>query len=378
MSWIEARWWDSRACSGAMLAPLAPAEWGFRAGAALRAALFERGLLPRAAVPAPVVSIGNLAVGGAGKTPAAIAVARLLHERGRRVAVLSRGYGADRTDPRVVSDGERILLDASEAGDEPLVIARALPGVPVLCGPKRVAIAGIAIERLRADALVLDDGFQHRGLERDLDIVVVDASNPRGNGHLLPRGPNREPWTALSRAGLVWLSRVDGASPAALQALRTDARRSTGQEPVESIHAPAAVLDGRLAREHGLATLRGAPVVALTGLARPQGFQRTLEGLGARVVAARAFRDHHAFTEAELEEAFAAAARRRALVATTEKDVVRLSSRWAAHPALRVIRIEAKITAGAAVLDRLLLDALVRGDRRREQAAPARARTDLR
>jgi tetraacyldisaccharide 4'-kinase len=320
-------------------------------------------------VPAPVISIGNIAVGGAGKTPVAIAVARRLQARGRRVAVLSRGYAALRRDPRIASDGERILLDAAAAGDEPLVIARALPGVAVLCGPKRATIARTAVERLRSDALVLDDGFQHRGLERDLDIVVVDASNPRGNGHLLPRGPNREPWTALSRAGLVWLSRADRATPAALQALRSEARRATGCEPVESTHAPAAVLDGQLAREHGLAALRGAPVVALSALARPQGFLRTLEDLGARVVASRAFRDHHAFTDVELERAFAAAARVGAHVATTEKDAVRFSPRWAAHPALRVIRIEARITAGEAVLDRLLLDALVRGDRRRDGVA---------
>jgi tetraacyldisaccharide 4'-kinase len=253
-----------------------------------------------------------------------------------------------------------------------------VPGAAVLCGPRRAAIARIAIERLRADALVLDDGFQHRALARDLDIVVVDASNPRGNGHLLPRGPNREPWTALSRAGLVWLSRVDGAPAAALQALRAEARRATGCDPVESVHAPAAVLDGHLSREHGLATLRGSPVVALSALARPQGFHRTLEDLGARLVGARSFRDHHAFTDEELEEAFAAAARAGAHVATTEKDAVRLTSRWAAHPSLRVIRIDARITSGEAVLDRLLLDALVRGDRRRNDLAARPARTDPR
>jgi tetraacyldisaccharide-1-P 4'-kinase len=143
---------------------------------------------------------------------------------------------------------------------------------------------------------------------------------------------------------------------------------------VESTHAPSAVLDGPLAREHGLAALRGAPVVALSALARPQGFLRTLEDLGARVVASRSFRDHHAFTDAELERTFAAAARAGAHVATTEKDAVRLSPRWASHPALRVIRIEARITAGEAVLDRLLLDALVRGDRRRDGVASGRSR----
>ena len=205
MSRLEDIWWEEAGGPGALAAPLALAEAAFRIGAALRGALYAARLLPVARAGAPVVSIGNLAVGGAGKTPATLAVTERLVARGRRVAVLSRGYGAERGDPRVVSDGRRMLLDSAQAGDEPFLIARRLPGVAVLCGPRRAELARRAVEALGADALVLDDGFQHRALARDLDVVVVDAASPGGNGRLLPRGPNREPWAALSRAQLGWI-----------------------------------------------------------------------------------------------------------------------------------------------------------------------------
>ncbi len=268
------------------------------------------------------------------------------------MAVLSRGYGAQRGGARVVSDGRRILLGAAEAGDEPLLLARRLPGLRVLCGPSRAVLARWAVEELSADALVLDDGFQHRALARDLDLVVLDASNPWGNGRLLPRGPNREGREALARADLAWLSRADQAEPAALEALRALCGERTGRPPVESRHAVAGLSDGALERSFPAAELAGRRVLLLAGIARPGGFRRTLEGLGARVAAERIFADHHAFADRELEEAFAAA---RAAgcdhVATTEKDAVRLSTRWAGEEMLRVVRIEVEITRGAGLLD---------------------------
>ena len=354
MSALERIWWrpDTGAGRAALLGPLAAAELVFRAGAALRGALYDRGVLASARAAAPVVSIGNLAVGGAGKTPAAIAVAQRLVARGRRVAVLSRGYGATRSDARVVSDGARVLLDAAQAGDEPALLARRLPEARVLCGPRRAELARVAVEGLGADALVLDDGFQHRALARDLDVVVLDAANPFGNGHLLPRGPNREPRGALARAGLVWLSRVDQADDArALDAVRALARRATGVDPIESRHAPVDVVDATLARSVGVGALRGARVVALSGLARPGAFQRTLEALGAEVVAERAYPDHHRFTAAELDEALRAADEAGASrVVMTEKDAVRLPAARAADARLCAVRIEAEIVAGEDLL----------------------------
>jgi tetraacyldisaccharide 4'-kinase len=373
MSRVEAIWWGEGGGAGdaLLLPPLAVAELAFRAGAALRGALYDRGLLAAARADAPVVSIGNLAVGGAGKTPAAIAVAGRLAARGRKVAVLSRGYGAVRTDARVVSDGARVLLSAAEGGDEPVLLARRLPGVAVLCGPSRATLARLATASLGADALLLDDGFQHRALARELDVVVLDGADPFGNGRLLPRGPNREPAGALRRAGLVWISRVDLAEPARVEALRALARETTGRAPVESRHAPVEVLDGALAQRFGLEALRGRRVLALSALARPGAFRRTLAALGAEVILERAFRDHHRFTDPELADVLRAAeAARCDLVVTTEKDAVRLAPGQAGDARLRVLRIEAELVRGGAALDEALDAALARGGAAR-RASPA-------
>lgn len=353
MTFLEDIWW--REAEGPLrrllLSPLAAAEAVFRAAAALRGALYAAGLLRVTRATAPVFSVGNLAVGGSGKTPAALALARRLAGRGRTVALLSRGYGARRRDARVVADGQRVLLSAEEAGDEPLLLARRLPGLRVLCGPRRAELARRAAE-LGADALVLDDGFQHRALHRDLDLVVLDAPNPWGNGRLLPRGPNREGRGALARADLVWLSRADEAAPAALARLRGVAAEATGRPPVESRHAVADVSDGTLARTFPAESLRGCRVLLLAGIARPDRFRRTVEGLGAAVVAERLFRDHHAFAPAELDEALAAA---RAAgcdhVVATEKDAVRIPSPWAGEEMLRVVRIEAEVVRGGEALE---------------------------
>lgn len=358
---LEALWWSDRpGAAGLLLAPpLRLAALLFRAGAALRGALYDAGLLRAARAEAPVISIGNLAVGGAGKTPVAIAVARRLLARGRRVAVLSRGYGASRADPRVVSDGAALLLGAEEGGDEPVLVARRLPGTPVLCGPRRADLARAAVRDHRADVLLLDDGFQHRALARDLDVVVLDAANPFGNGRLLPAGPNREPRAALRRAGLVWLSRADQAGEDRLEALRALAREATGREPVESRHAPVALVDGALAPAGGLEALRGRRVLLLAGIARPGGFRRTLAGLGAEVAAEVVFPDHHRFAPGDLDGALREAdAARCELVVTTEKDAVRLPAAAAADPRLRVLRIEAELLRGAGPLDAALDAAL--------------------
>ncbi len=361
LSSLERAWWREREPSGAraLLLPLGLAEGLFRAAAGARSAALRAGLLTVHRAAVPVISVGNLAVGGAGKTPVAIAIAERLEARGRVVALLSRGYRASRTDARVVSDGRSVLLSAAEGGDEPVLVARRLPGVRVLCGPKRARLARLAVERLGADALVLDDGFQHRALARDLDVVVLDAPNPWGNGHLLPRGPNREPRSALARAQLVWLARADLAGPERLDALRALALATTGRPPVESRSAVLDVLDGALARRFGADALRGRRTLALCAIARPERFHETLRELGAEVRLARAFGDHHPFTSAELEEVLAAAARAGCdVVATTEKDAVRLPTLFASDPRVRVVRIGAELIAGEELLARLIDAAL--------------------
>ncbi|HET8541400.1 MAG TPA: tetraacyldisaccharide 4'-kinase [Anaeromyxobacter sp.] len=362
MSLVESIWWGPApgAAGRLLLPPLVAAEAAFRLGAAVRGALYERGILRAARAGAPVVSIGNLAVGGAGKTPAAIAVGRRLLARGRRLAVLSRGYGATRADARVVCDGARLLLGADQGGDEPVLLARRLPGARVLCGPRRAELARTAVEALDADALLLDDGFQHRALARDLDVVVLDAASPFGNGRLLPAGPNREPRGALRRAGLVWLSRADQAAPGALEPLRALAREATGRAPIESRHAPVDVVDGTLSRSLGLEALRGRRVMLLAGVARPAGVRRTVEALGAEVAAEARFPDHHRFSGGELDAALRAAREARCeLVVTTEKDAVRLDRTRAEDPRLCAVRIEAEVVRGGDVLDAAIDAALV-------------------
>ncbi len=368
MTLLERTWWDPRPGPGArlLLAPLLLGEAAFRAGVAVRNALHDRGWAGAGAAGAPVISVGNLTVGGSGKTPVTLEIARRLAARGRVVAVLSRGYGALRRDPRLVADGARVLLGAAEGGDEPVLLARRLPGLRVLCGPRRLELARRAVDAHGADALLLDDGFQHRALARDLDVVVVDAANPLGNGHLLPAGPGREPRSALARAGLVWLSRCDQAPSGELERWRRLAREATGREAVESRHAPVDVVDGTLARSLGPEALRGRAVLLLSGLARPGAFRRTVEALGARVVGERRYPDHHRYGAAELAGALAAArAEGASAVVTTEKDAVRFDPAVAADPRWAVVRIEAAVTAGEGTLEEALDGALAAGDRRR-------------
>ncbi|HSM93570.1 MAG TPA: tetraacyldisaccharide 4'-kinase [Anaeromyxobacteraceae bacterium] len=365
---LEEAWWGLRPgpAPRALRLALAPAGALFRLAATLRGAAYDRGLARAARAGVPVISVGNVAVGGAGKTPATAAIAARLQARGRRVAILSRGYGAVRGDPRVVSDGGNVLLDAAEGGDEPVLLARRLPGVPVLCGPRRAELARRAVDELGADVLVLDDGFQHRGLGRDLDVVLLDAANPFGNGRCLPAGPNREPRSALRRAGRVWLSRVDQVdgpgSAEALARLRALAREATGAEPVESRHAPEELLDGTLATPLGLSSLQGQRVLLLSGLARPGSFRRTVEGLGAGIGAELRHPDHHRFSRGDVEEALREAARSGcARIVTTEKDALRLPADLAAHPSIAVLRIRAEIVRGGEGLDAALDAALASG-----------------
>jgi tetraacyldisaccharide 4'-kinase len=358
----ERLWWSTSPSSEDRLlsAPLVLAEGIFRAAAAARGALYDAGLLHAVRVGVPVISVGNLAVGGAGKTPVALAIAGRLVDLGRRPALLSRGYGATRSDDRVVSDGERLLLDAAGGGDEPVQVARRIPGLRVLCGADRARLAPRAVA-LGANVLLLDDGFQHRRLARDLDVVVLDASNPWGNGHCLPAGPNREPRSALGRAGLVWLTHSDRATPPALEELRALAARTTGRAPVESRHAPRDLADGLLERTFPLSHLAGRRVGLLSGVARPGSVQRTVESLGASLAASFAFPDHHRFTEGEVAEALVGSARAGAeLLVTTEKDAVRLPAGVAGDPRIRVVRIDVEVLRGGEVLG-AALDGALRG-----------------
>jgi tetraacyldisaccharide 4'-kinase len=292
----------------------------YRGAVAARNRLYDRGPLRQEKLPCPVVSVGNLTVGGTGKTPTVILLAAMLREKGRRPAVLSRGYGGSAKSPvSIVSDGNRILTGWRQSGDEPVLIAGAVPGVPVLTGPRRILTGRVAVERFGADILILDDAFQHRALFRDLDIVMLDAARPFGNGYLLPRGPLREPQEALHRAHLL---------------IRTgtgDTEREKSPQGIPSLpvfrglHQPREFVEAATGRALPLTELRGVKVCAFAGIGSPEAFRQSLTSLGAEVVAFRAFPDHHPYTLPDLE-----ALRHQAgesgvgRIVTTEKDGIRL------------------------------------------------------
>lgn len=326
----------------------APGPWGwplaapaavFRAGVALRAGLFDSGVLRSHRIDgARVVSVGNLNVGGAGKTPAVIYLARRALAAGKRVAVLTRGFGRRSSADVVLAPGAP-QMPAEECGDEPRLIAASCPGCAVLVGADRVRLARRARDELGAELLLLDDGFQHRRLSRDGDIVVVDQAVGFGNGHLLPWGPLREPLSALARATLIWLRAADRPCPLPVFA-----------QPVVHVRYAATDLLAPDGQTLALAQLAGRPVVALTAIARPGSFLRTLADLGASVVAEHCFGDHHVFTPPELALVAQSAARAGAWVCTTEKDAARLPPGTSAY----VVRLGVEVLDGAPQIDAAL------------------------
>lgn len=302
----------------------------------LRFFLYRIRVLRSRSVTAWVISVGNITLGGTGKTPVVERLARLLHSRGRKVAVISRGYrrktgprwkrfrekilGAPTT--RMVSDGKNILLNSRVAGDEPYLLAANLEGIPVLINRNRAKAALYAIRRLKVDTIILDDGFQHLGLKRDLDIVLVDSRYPFGNGRIFPRGILREPVRNLSRADLILITK---ASEGQEEDLKAELRRFNQQaEILECRHNPVYLRDVRTSIKASLEFIKGAKAATLAGIANPYGFERMLKKLGVEVIYSRRFADHHFYTQQELIDTMNKASLRGAeILLTTEKDAVR-------------------------------------------------------
>lgn len=319
---VQRSWNEDRAGSGitSLCAVLSLLSFPYRGAVAVRNGLYDRGFFRQMRLPCPVVSVGNITVGGTGKTPMVILLAKLLREKGRRPAVLSRGYGVRTKAPvNTVSDGNHILMGWHEAGDEPVLVARSVSGVPVLTGPRRLLTGWAALGHLGADVLILDDAFQHRALYRDLDIVLIDAARPFGNGRLLPGGPLREPAKALGRAHLL---------------IRTGSRREP-EPPLPEIpempsfrgfHRPLGVVEGGTGRLLPAASLQGQQVCAFAGIGRPEAFRRSLNELDSEIVSFRPFPDHHPYSRADLDSLRRLAAKTGAdRIVTTEKDGVRLA-----------------------------------------------------
>ncbi len=317
---------------GAMLARcgLRVASWPYSLGVRARNCLFDRGCKTVHRAPVPVVSVGNLTLGGTGKTPCVEFVARFYRELGVQVAILSRGYGGD---------GGR--------NDEAMVLEENLPDVPHLQGPNRVELAATAAEELEAELLILDDGFQHRRLHRDLDIVLIDATRPPTRDYLFPRGTLREPTGGLRRAGAILLTRCDQVAAAELEAIRGRlARQFPGKPVAETEHRPTELLGGPESESVGL--VNGRSVVSFCGLGNPGGFRRTLESLGVRVVDFRTFPDHHAYTREDVGELarWAGTVPADTTVLTTQKDWVKLRLAELGGRPLRALRIGLAFRSG--------------------------------
>lgn len=332
--------------------------------------LRERFWWGRAArVAVSIISVGNLTVGGNGKTPFTLYLANRLAAHARRVAILSRGFGGGasrRGRAAMVSDGMRIFATASEAGDEPAMMARRFAG-PIAIARRR--IDGVRLLLAAApDAIILDDGFQHLALARDLDLVLIDAARGFGNGWLLPAGPMRERIGALGRAGAIVLIDRTGESPPPAAALRLPPEIPVFRARLR----PSGLLKPGSAgwREEPLA-LAGRRVVAVSGLADPESFHAALAALGAIVTATFAFPDHHDYSRADWQ-AVAAAARDAAMVVTTTKDLVKLESFAADGPPLYALDLE--VALDRADEERLLALVEARLDARRPLASAASKR----
>jgi tetraacyldisaccharide 4'-kinase len=286
----------------------------------------------------PVISVGNLTLGGTGKTPMVEWLARWYRRCGVGVTLISRGYG-----------------HAGGVNDEGLVLEENLPDVPHLQDPDRVRLAAIAVEELEAELIILDDGFQHRRLARDLDVVMLDALDPFGLGRLFPRGLLREPIGSLHRASVVALSRADLIGTDARAAIREAVRARGGPMPiVEASHAPLDLVDGD-GRSEPLQDLAGQTIAAFCGIGNPEGFRRTLEPLCGRITDFRIFPDHHRFTAHDVAglEAWVRASGAN-LALTTQKDSVKLRTSSLGPVPLRALRIGLEITDGLEALEALL------------------------
>ena len=335
----------------------------FQVAVKIRRWLYNWRILRDKTLGVQVIAIGNLTVGGTGKTPVVEKFARELRDAGRNVAILSRGYRSkpaplhtrlvnkillreDQTPPRVVSDGKSLLLDSEMAGDEPYMLASNLKDVVVLVDKDRVKSGRYAIQKFGCDTLLLDDGFQYWDLRgRRHDVVLIDRQQPFGNEHLLPRGTLREPPSHLARAHTIFITKSDGKTAEVRERI---ARLNSTAAVIECIHQPLYFEDVFTGERKGLDLLTGKKVASLSGIAQPESFEQSLVKLGGELVYSKRFADHHRFTQQEILNAINRAKKRQAeIIVTTQKDAVRFPKIDRRDVPFYFMRVEIKIVAGA-------------------------------
>ena len=333
---------------------------------AARARWYDTGRLPSKRLACKVVSVGNITVGGTGKTPMTLRLAREFVASGFRTAIVSRGYrGAAEAAGGIVSDGRTLLMDAASAGDEPFMMAETLiasqTDVPVVVGRNRYAAGLRALSRFAPEIILLDDAFQHLGLQRDLDLLLLDGRAPFGNDHILPRGPLREPLSALARADAVILTRCP---PGFVMADRDREKLPRGIPVFRAFHRPLVrkIIRKATPASSGLDAARpktavnGTKVFAFSGIARNREFILTTESLGFRMTGQTGFPDHHPYTPSDLAAlSNAALASGAGAIATTEKDYARLDRGFPWPLDLFIIGIEMDFRADEAAFRRFIL-----------------------
>ena len=333
-------------------------SWIFGALVQLRLLLHKHRIIRASTLGCQVISVGNVTVGGTGKTPIVETFARSLQQKGRKVAILSRGYKSRKTPlwekilkkeerlPRVVSDGDRLLLNSDLAGDEPYMLASNLPEIVVLVDKDRVKSGKYAIKKFGCDTLVLDDGFQYLKLQHRLDIVLVDYTNPFGYNRVLPRGLLREPKRNLKRAGFIFITKCP---PEGAPALKEKLRELNPHAEISECRHSPKYLENLYTREQiGLEFLQGMKISAVSGIAVPESFENGLRKLGAEIVHSARYSDHHRYTQQEIIETINSAAEAGAeVIVTTEKDAVRFPLLDRCDLPVIFLRVEIEMLSGS-------------------------------
>jgi tetraacyldisaccharide 4'-kinase len=328
----------------------------FAAIVSFRYFLYRSGLKRRFPLGVQVVSIGNVTAGGTGKTPVTEIFARTLAKEGRKVAILSRGYRRKEAPwwkrvftgvidpPLVVSDSKRVLLDAAVGGDEPYMLASNLPGVAVIVDRNRVKAGRYAVKRLGCDTIILDDGFQYQKLKHSVEVVLVDSTNPFGNGNMLPRGILREPARHLKRADIIFLTKCRGDVSEVVKEIR---KYNKDAEIVECNHTPKLLKDVWSREEYPLEWLENKTLCTLSEIASPKGFENSLRRLGSKVIWCERYADHHRYDASEVLYALNRTADMGAdALVTTEKDAVRFPRLETAPVKCLYLRIAVEILKG--------------------------------
>ncbi|MDR2806748.1 MAG: tetraacyldisaccharide 4'-kinase [Puniceicoccales bacterium] len=355
-------------CIAAILIPL---SFLFILVVKLRVWLYKKRYLYSQSLGCHVIVVGNITMGGTGKTPVAEYLAKLLLVMGRRPAIISRGYKSKGESlyrkflrwlthspdkpPKVVSDGENLLLDSEHAGDEPYMLAKNLKGVPVVVDKDRIKAGRYAIKRFAVDILILDDGYQYLRLRSSLRMVLIDKGNPFGNRYLLPRGILREPLGHLDRASCILLTKSEGSEHSSLA--RNIARINPQVQIIECCHKPYYLVAHHKEEIYPLDLLNGRKVAIFCAIASPEGFEKFILSLGADIIYKKRYIDHHRFTNSELSRINERAKEADFLV-TTEKDAVRISSDFQFTMPLFYVRVEVQFLKDGEWIGKLLRQTL--------------------